>query len=1161
MDLTGEDTAPSSDSIQFGDDVRIWDEEHASRSEPQPTRGKKRKSTEMSKAEDYDSDEFPDIYQVIGTPAPPSSKSVKISNTVTPGLVRASSESEPNDKGLASRTPRRSNKTYRLDDNAGFGTTPSRAISSISDEQLLGRTPSKALILSSSPETHKPPKANAGVKRSHPPTAGSEAATRRPPPRNVQRRVIQDSDDDIEDEFLTPPSRRGPTAEVSNDDAVVPVVEPCSTTDDELLALDTPSRARTPKRAQKEVAAVYGASPTPGKAHVFQPKSAPSSQPQSSGEPESRLLSLFLKHPGALEAWKKRIDDQLLQNRESYAKSLREGWAKEEREKIKNMRDPLLKRQNALADLTRLVEKHKLLDSEREALALQVAESYDAGLDTEQDESHLDDLSDRIRSMECAFLPHITEAGIDLSFLNEYARASQMNNRSAAPDVLATQPGTNRSRHIPDEESGMGTQVIHQTQFGPASQMPRRTEPSPPPFPRGQASHTPGTRQSHVTHGSRPDGRQGFVDDEDDFFDDIEEADLSAIPTPTMARSNHPSARRSPLKTFNRRGPDTFSDDFCDEEMLAFAEDYEMRQPSSGELSTRRPALAPTSGNAAPPPRSNSIPKPREPSTVKPLIPPELMKHPWSPDVRRALKDRFRMQGFRPNQLEAINATLAGQDAFVLMPTGGGKSLCYQLPAVISSGKTKGITIVVSPLLSLMQDQVDHLRKLNIMAETFNGDTRAEVRRHILSVFDHHRPELHLQLLYVTPEMINSSALFERALMALYRNKRLARFVVDEAHCVSQWGHDFRPDYKALGNLRGKFPGIPIIALTATATPNVIVDIKHNLNIDGCRVFSQSFNRPNLTYEVRRKSRNLVDAVADMILTRYDGQCGIIYTLSRKTSESVATKLRDTYGILASHYHAGMSPADKIEVQRAWQRGDIKIVVATIAFGMGIDKPNVRFVIHYALPQSLEGYYQETGRAGRDGQPSDCILFFGYGDVVTLRRMIRGSDGSAEQKERQLAMLSKVTAFCDGQEECRRVAVLRYFGEQFSAAQCNKTCDNCLNGGVFEQQDWSEYAAAAIQAIRSNERLTITQCADILLGRKTAATNLGDFYGIAKGKMKKHELERILDRLVTERALKEENVFNKRVKIAIQYLAVSFHEPCRGVFDLFRFVRREGARS
>ncbi|KAL2757477.1 hypothetical protein ACRALDRAFT_1039765, partial [Sodiomyces alcalophilus JCM 7366] len=527
----------------------------------------------------------------------------------------------------------------------------------------------------------------------------------------------------------------------------------------------------------------------------------------------------------------------------------------------------------------------------------------------------------------------------------------------------------------------------------------------------------------------------------------------------------------------------------------------------------------------------------RQPSTVKPLIPPELMKHPWSPDVRRALKDRFRMHGFRTNQLEAINATLAGQDAFVLMPTGGGKSLCYQLPAVISSGKTRGITIVVSPLLSLMQDQVDHLKRLNIMAETFNGDTKADVRRHILSVFDHHRPELHIQLLYVTPEMINMSAPFEKALMRLYRNKRLARFVVDEAHCVSQWGHDFRPDYKALGQLRDKFPGVPIIALTATATPNVIMDIKHNLRIDQCRVFSQSFNRPNLRYEVRRKARNLLDTVADMILSKYDGQCGIIYTLSRKTSETVAQKLRELYGIQASHYHGSMDSGDKIQVQRAWQNGDVKIVVATIAFGMGIDKPDVRFVIHYALPKSLEGYYQETGRAGRDGQPSDCILFFGYGDVMTLRRMIHNSEGNMEQKERQLTMLNKVTAFCDGQEECRRVTVLRYFGEGFTAAQCNKTCDNCLVGGVFEQQDWSEYAIAAIEAITANKRLTITQCSDILMGKKTMATELGDFYGIAKGKMKKHELERILDRLVTEGALKEENVFNRRVKIAIQYLA------------------------
>jgi bloom syndrome protein len=502
------------------------------------------------------------------------------------------------------------------------------------------------------------------------------------------------------------------------------------------------------------------------------------------------------------------------------------------------------------------------------------------------------------------------------------------------------------------------------------------------------------------------------------------------------------------------------------------------------------------------------------------------------------LKDRFRMRGFRHNQLEAINATLAGNDAFVLMPTGGGKSLCYQLPAVVKSGKTRGVTIVVSPLLSLMQDQVDHMKALGIQAVAFNGECTKEYKRQVLSAFHERNPEHFIELLYVTPEMVSKNNVFNNAMQTLYQKKKFARMVIDEAHCVSQWGHDFRPDYKALGEVRQRFPDVPVMALTATATQNVIVDIKHNLNMKNCQVFSQSFNRPNLYYEVRPKGSNqkCTASIGALINEKYAGVTGIVYTLSRKQAEQVAASLTDS-GIAASHYHAGMEPQAKVDVQTKWQKGIVKVVVATIAFGMGIDKPDVRFVLHHGLPKSLEGYYQETGRAGRDGKPSDCILFYGKADIRVLKKLIQDGDGSWEQKERQMAMLNRVTAFCDNQSDCRRTEILRYFGEDFSAAECEKACDNCQAGLTFEQEDFSECAIAALGVIEAQEQITAKQCADILRGRKypdNAQPLSGELHGSQKH-LAVHEIVRVVEKLLAEKALHEDNVVSK-YGMAIQYL-------------------------
>ncbi|KAL1956538.1 hypothetical protein VTO42DRAFT_7102 [Malbranchea cinnamomea] len=511
------------------------------------------------------------------------------------------------------------------------------------------------------------------------------------------------------------------------------------------------------------------------------------------------------------------------------------------------------------------------------------------------------------------------------------------------------------------------------------------------------------------------------------------------------------------------------------------------------------------------------------------------MSHPWSKDVKEAMKRLFHLSGFRRNQLEAINATLEGKDVFVLMPTGGGKSLCYQLPSVISSGRTKGVTLVISPLLSLMQDQVAHLQRLGIGACMLNGEIPKEEKSILLNHLTHPKPEKFIQLLYITPEMINKSKVMLNAFQALYNRGKLARIVIDEAHCVSQWGHDFRPDYKELGQVRANFPGVPLMALTATATENVKVDVIHNLGMKNCEVFSQSFNRPNLTYEVHRKPKDILPIIADIIQTKHKDKSGIIYCLGRKSCEAVAKKLREKFHIKAQHYHAGMDSQERRRIQQAWQTGRCNVIVATIAFGMGIDKPDVRFVIHYSIPKSLEGYYQETGRAGRDGLPSACYLFWAYHDISAIRRMIDEGEGSLEQRRRQLQMVQKVGLYCENVHECRRVQVLAYFNEEFRAESCRRHCDVCKSDAKFETKDFSKHAAAALRLVRriQKEDVTIMTCVDILNGRLKKYSHLEEF-GSASD-LTRSLVEQIFRSLLIREAILEKNV-PKGNMFTVQYV-------------------------
>ncbi len=393
-------------------------------------------------------------------------------------------------------------------------------------------------------------------------------------------------------------------------------------------------------------------------------------------------------------------------------------------------------------------------------------------------------------------------------------------------------------------------------------------------------------------------------------------------------------------------------------------------------------------------------------------------------DLLTPLKKHFGYDEFRPLQEEIIRDALAGRNVFALMPTGGGKSLCFQLPALLRSG----MTIVVSPLIALMKDQVDALRTSGIAATYLNSTLDADEARTRLRGL--HQNEF--KMLYVAPERLMLDSFLERAL-----NWNIEQIAIDEAHCISEWGHDFRPEYRELKKLRTHFSDVPVMALTATATERVREDILKQLKLREPQCYVASFDRPNLTYRVLAKS-SPAEQLRDFIQAR-PNEAGIVYCASRKTAESLAKKLNDE-GISARPYHAGLEGKARTKHQEMFLRDDVRVVTATIAFGMGINKPNVRFVVHYDLPKNIESYYQETGRAGRDGLPSDCVLLFSAADVVKQTRFIEEKN----EKEQRIAheQLRQMVHYAETRE-CRRSVLLRYFGEDRPNESCNG-CDNCL---------------------------------------------------------------------------------------------------------------------
>ncbi|BEI85126.1 hypothetical protein CcaverHIS002_0505270 [Cutaneotrichosporon cavernicola] len=482
---------------------------------------------------------------------------------------------------------------------------------------------------------------------------------------------------------------------------------------------------------------------------------------------------------------------------------------------------------------------------------------------------------------------------------------------------------------------------------------------------------------------------------------------------------------------------------------------------------------------------------------------------------------------------DAINATMAGKDVFVLMPTGGGKSLTYQLPAICVMGETRGVTFVISPLISLINDQTRHLAKRGIPAIAYTGDMTAADKQ--LAHTELSQREPHTKVVYVTPEMMSKGGRIKGIIRDLIRYNRLARFVVDEAHCVSAWGHDFRDDYLKLDLLRKDYPNVPIMALTATAAEKVQADIKNVLSFKRDYVqIQQSFNRPNLYYEVRPKLKKVMNEIASFIAVQPPGASGIIYCSSREKCEVLAKELRDNHSIQAWHYHAGMSKGDRRKVQEGWQDHKFAVIVATIAFGMGIDKPDVRYVIHHSLPRSLEGYYQETGRAGRDGDPANCILFYGYGDSRSVMQLIdRDKDLNPQQKERQKNAMREVLRFCTNKTDCRRSQVLAFFNEEFDRDKCQQTCDVCANldKSKIQVKDVTDAAKLVITMMKefgSKDRITLLNAVDCFRGTNgNTDKGLGQnpHFGVGKD-WDRTEAERLIQNLLLERALDEFHTTN-----------------------------------
>ncbi|CAG2110502.1 unnamed protein product [Medioppia subpectinata] len=497
----------------------------------------------------------------------------------------------------------------------------------------------------------------------------------------------------------------------------------------------------------------------------------------------------------------------------------------------------------------------------------------------------------------------------------------------------------------------------------------------------------------------------------------------------------------------------------------------------------------------------------------------------WSKRVEHLLQAVFKLKTFRSYQLMAINATLSGSDCVLVMPTGGGKSLCFQLPALIGDG----LTVVVSPLISLMEDQMNGLKALNIPTAVISGQTTREENNEILkSMAD---PKGTLILVYVTPEKMAKSKRFMSQMEKCYRNKRLNRIVIDEVHCCSQWGHDFRPDYQFLGVMKTQFPDTPILGLTATATSAVILDIQKILSIEGCIVLKDSFFRSNLRYFIKKvdyKREEQIEKIAKLLKTKYAKQSGIIYCLTIKDVEEVTEKLK-SLGVKAGAYHAQLEPQVRSHIHRKWSQNLCQVIVATVAFGMGINKLDLRFVIHFSMSKSLENYYQETGRAGRDGQPADCLLYYRFQDVFRTTSLVFSEKNG-------LSNVYSMLAYCLNDKTCRKEQMATYFGDKWKN-NCDQMCDNCMNRDESSETDVTKHLLNVNQilnnASKMSERMTALKLMDAWFAKGNKKLRVD---GIQSPSIGRNVCEQIIGLLLIDGYLKEE--FHFTPYSTISYLTV-----------------------
>ena len=516
-------------------------------------------------------------------------------------------------------------------------------------------------------------------------------------------------------------------------------------------------------------------------------------------------------------------------------------------------------------------------------------------------------------------------------------------------------------------------------------------------------------------------------------------------------------------------------------------------------------------------------------------------------DVKVEIRQKFgHKQGFREGQAECVRAAMEGNDVFCLMPTGGGKSVVYQLPAWCSPG----VAVVFSPLLSLIQDQVDYLNVIGINAVFLSSQQDENYAKNICQQLaacsrnGFQEDDNTIKMLYITPERYAKSEYLKKLFDSLAAKNMLSRFVIDEAHCLSQWGHDFRPDYLSLQNLRIRYKNVPIMALTATANDQVVRDSIALMKMKrGVYIHKMSFNRKNLQYSVRKKSaKNIVADIADIIKDR-PLQSGIVYCLSKKDTEDVCNQIQTILPNMrdkVTFYHADVAANAKEFRQRQWSSGQIKVICATIAFGMGINKPDVRYVIHHSLPKSLTNYYQESGRAGRDGKVSECILFFSYKDKSRVQNMISKGEADLNQNrshtsQLQMENLYKTVGYCLDETTCRRVQLLEYFGENFPATSCQNTCDNCVRRekqGVHVE-DMTDHAVAVLNIVREvienlgNSSLTLIKLASLYSGSKSK--DIAKFSTLrnlppAAGNLSKDAAENMLMHMVLKEYLFERHV-------------------------------------